>query len=291
MLSFNISNGFNSPEVPANSTKLGEPVNPREVYRTPPEPSRSTPGGPRQRPPTAQTLTGRSSPETGANSAKPGSKVRPPADLSDAATPGSIDPPYVRAPNLRPGPRGLKAGSTDSPRRPLSDVATPESIDPRGAEIRAPEARKAKILTGRNSPKKRANSIKIRVTLEHGHLFLMSPAPSPYDPSSQNGGRPTSHLNAYRLLATGDSYCTIAFSYHVGVSTVAGIVGEVTRAIWDTLVQDIMPVPTTEDWRSITTDFLHWWNFPNCLGSIGGKHVMIRGPDNSESLFFDYKGT
>ncbi|RXN15053.1 hypothetical protein ROHU_004030 [Labeo rohita] len=117
------------------------------------------------------------------------------------STPGSrrYGPPYVRAPNLRPGPRGLKAGSTDSPRRPLSDAATPESIDPRGAEIRAPEARKAKLLTGRNSPKKRANSIKIRVTLEHGHLFLMSPAPSPYDPSSQNGGRPTSHLNAYRF--------------------------------------------------------------------------------------------
>ncbi|RXN35831.1 hypothetical protein ROHU_003493 [Labeo rohita] len=97
---FNISNGYNSPEVPANSTKLGEPVDPWEAYRTPPEPSRSTPGGPRQRPPTVQFLTGRSSPETGANSAKLGSKVRPPADLSDAATAESIDPlePEVRAP-------------------------------------------------------------------------------------------------------------------------------------------------------------------------------------------------
>ncbi|KAL0152217.1 hypothetical protein M9458_051940, partial [Cirrhinus mrigala] len=121
---FNISNGYNSPEVPANSTKLGEPVDPWEAYRTPPEPSRSTPGGPRQRPPMALTLTGRSSPETGANSAKLGSKVRPPADLSGAAIPG-YGPLYVQAPNLRPGPRGLKAGSTDSPRQPLSDAATP----------------------------------------------------------------------------------------------------------------------------------------------------------------------
>ncbi|RXN15049.1 hypothetical protein ROHU_028371 [Labeo rohita] len=140
------------PEVPANSTKLGEPVDPREADRTPPEPCRSTPGGPRQRPPTVQTLTGRSSPETGANSAKPGSKVRPLADLSGAAIPGSIDPrePEVRAP----------------------DAATPESIDPRGAEIRAPEARKAKLLTGRNSPKKRANSIKIRMPVETCPLCL-----------------------------------------------------------------------------------------------------------------------
>ncbi|KAL0170727.1 hypothetical protein M9458_035323, partial [Cirrhinus mrigala] len=79
------------------------------------------------------------------------------------------------------------------------------------------------------------------------------------------------------------SYRTIAFSYRVGVSTVAGIVGEVARAIWDALVQEVMPVPAT--------DFLHRWNFPNCLGSIDGKHVVIRAPDNSGSLFFNYKGT
>ncbi|RXN04065.1 nuclease HARBI1 [Labeo rohita] len=97
--------------------------------------------------------------------------------------------------------------------------------------------------------------------------------------------------NCLRFLATGDSYRTIAFSYRVGVSTVAGIVGEVARAIWDALVQEVMPVPTTEDRRSIATDVLHRWNFPNCLGSIDGKHVVIRAPDNSGSLFFNYKGT
>lgn len=94
-----------------------------------------------------------------------------------------------------------------------------------------------------------------------------------------------------RFFATGDSYHTIAFSYRVGVSTVAGVVGKVARAIWDALVQEVMPVPTTEDWPSIATDFLHRWNFPNCLGSIDGKHVLIRAPDNSGSLFFNYKGT
>uniref|UniRef100_A0A9J7XNE0 DDE Tnp4 domain-containing protein n=1 Tax=Cyprinus carpio carpio TaxID=630221 RepID=A0A9J7XNE0_CYPCA len=88
-----------------------------------------------------------------------------------------------------------------------------------------------------------------------------------------------------QFLATGDSFRTIAFSYRVGVSTVAGIVGEVARAIWDALVR------CTEDWRSIATDFLHRWNFPNCLGSIDGKHVVIKAPDNSGSLFFNYKGT
>lgn len=94
-----------------------------------------------------------------------------------------------------------------------------------------------------------------------------------------------------RFLATGDSYHTIAFSYGVGVSTLAGFVGEVARAVWDALVQEVMPFPTTEDWRSIATDFLHRWNFPNCLVSIDGKHVVIRAPDILGSLFFNYMET
>ncbi|KAL1250685.1 hypothetical protein QQF64_018481 [Cirrhinus molitorella] len=72
---------------------------------------------------------------------------------------------------------------------------------------------------------------------------------------------------------------------------VAGIVQEVSKAIWDCLVEDYMPVPTTEDWRDIAAEFHHHWNFPNCVGSIDGKHVVIQAPNNSGSLFYNYKGT
>ncbi|KAK0138530.1 Protein ALP1-like [Merluccius polli] len=94
-----------------------------------------------------------------------------------------------------------------------------------------------------------------------------------------------------RFLATGDSYRAIAYSYRVGISTVANIVNQVTRFIWDALVQEYMPVPTTDDWRSIAEGFRERWAFPNCLGSIDGKHVVIRAPDNSGSLYYNYKGT
>ncbi|XP_064845279.1 uncharacterized protein LOC135556205 [Oncorhynchus masou masou] len=94
-----------------------------------------------------------------------------------------------------------------------------------------------------------------------------------------------------RLFSTGDSYSTSGFSFRVGRSTVAGIVPSVAQAIWDCLVGEYMPVPKEEDWTTITAEFLERWNFPNCLGSIDGKHVVIQAPPCSGSQFYNYKGT
>ncbi|KAM4541691.1 putative nuclease HARBI1 [Odontesthes bonariensis] len=94
-----------------------------------------------------------------------------------------------------------------------------------------------------------------------------------------------------RFLATGDCYQTIANSYRLGKRTVANIVNQVTRAIWDALVEEYMPTPTAEDWRSIAEGFRRRWDFPNCVGSIDGKHVVCKAPGKSGSLFFNYKGS
>ena len=51
-----------------------------------------------------------------------------------------------------------------------------------------------------------------------------------------------------------------------------------------------MPLPTEEDWVRIEKGFRLKWHFPNCIGALDGKHVSIKSPPNSGSLFYNYKG-
>ncbi|KAJ4946970.1 hypothetical protein JOQ06_009013 [Pogonophryne albipinna] len=94
-----------------------------------------------------------------------------------------------------------------------------------------------------------------------------------------------------RYLATGDSFRKISNSFRVGVSTVSNVIPDVATAIWDCLVEEIMAVPSTEEWRSIAEKFEERWNFPLCCGALDGKHVVLKAPENTGSQFFNYKGT
>ena len=100
----------------------------------------------------------------------------------------------------------------------------------------------------------------------------------------------TELLLLYRYLATGDSFRSVAFCFRVGASTAAGIVNEVCQAIWNSLLADYMPRPDAAEWRKIAAEFSHL-DFPNCLGAMDGKHVVIEAPPSSGSLYYNYKGT
>ena len=61
------------------------------------------------------------------------------------------------------------------------------------------------------------------------------------------------------------------------------------EAIVEHMLQDQMPALTEATWRTIAEGFWQKWNFPNCLGALDGKHIVLQAPRNSGSSFFNYK--
>ena len=90
-----------------------------------------------------------------------------------------------------------------------------------------------------------------------------------------------------RYLETGDALTAIAYNFWMGVSTARQIILDVCTAIWDVLAQIYVPLPSEDKWKSIADEFYERRNFPNCIGAIDGKHVMIQCPFNSGSLFYN----
>lgn len=96
-------------------------------------------------------------------------------------------------------------------------------------------------------------------------------------------------LNLNRYLATGTNFAALHFDFCLGKSTINGIVKETCKILWSVLQEAEMPQPTEETWLQISDVFFSKTNFPNCLGSIDGKHIRCKNPNNAGSLYFNYK--
>ncbi|XP_036317587.1 putative nuclease HARBI1, partial [Rhagoletis pomonella] len=90
-------------------------------------------------------------------------------------------------------------------------------------------------------------------------------------------------------LSQGASMKSIAWSYKLGITTVRNIILETCEVIWQILSPIYMSEPTESQYKDIADDFFNMWNIPNCVGAIDGKHIAIKCPPNSNSMFFNYK--
>ena len=51
-----------------------------------------------------------------------------------------------------------------------------------------------------------------------------------------------------------------------------------------------MPSPDKNHWQLVADTFYKKWQFPNCISAIDGKHVEMKTPSLSGSLYWNYKG-
>ncbi|XP_061726000.1 uncharacterized protein LOC133531666 isoform X1 [Cydia pomonella] len=79
-----------------------------------------------------------------------------------------------------------------------------------------------------------------------------------------------------RHLRAGLSYKELSTKYRVGRTTVSAIVKDVSRALWGTLQPAHMPAPRERTWRRAEADFKLICQFPNCVGSVGGRHIIAK---------------
>ena len=91
-----------------------------------------------------------------------------------------------------------------------------------------------------------------------------------------------------RFLSMGVSYAALADSFTLGISTIHYISKEVCEGNWKTMAHLHMPAPTTEMLLVTSKEFYLKWNFPNCVGSIDGKHTWLKFPSNSGSMYYNY---
>ena len=60
------------------------------------------------------------------------------------------------------------------------------------------------------------------------------------------------------------------------------IFDETCTAITEVIGKEFMQVPQSEEqWLHVREKFYQWWNFPNCLGAIDGKHIVMLQPAKS----------
>jgi len=72
-------------------------------------------------------------------------------------------------------------------------------------------------------------------------------------------------------------------------STIHSIVHDICESIIKQLFSECIPTPNKTQWEEITERFWSEWNFPNCMGTLDGKHIQITTPANSGSNYFNYK--
>ena len=74
------------------------------------------------------------------------------------------------------------------------------------------------------------------------------------------------------------------------IATVSKIISECCETIYQVPLEKYLQSPKSpEEWKTIAQQLKDTWNMPHAIGAIDGKHVRIKCPKSTESLYHNYK--
>ena len=95
-----------------------------------------------------------------------------------------------------------------------------------------------------------------------------------------------------RYVTIGETFRSLEYQFRVSRRSIARIVERIAEAIIEELQVEYLKTPNTvSKWLEISEKFPQRWNFPNTIGAIDGKHIVLEQPKNLGSHYHSYKGT
>jgi hypothetical protein len=94
-----------------------------------------------------------------------------------------------------------------------------------------------------------------------------------------------------RYLASGNSYMSLQYGFRIANNTISKIIPEVCEAIISEYENELMSCPTEPTkWKEVAEGFSSRWNFHNTIGALDGKHIALKCPPGTGSMYYNYKG-
>ena len=136
----------------------------------------------------------------------------------------------------------------------------------------------------------------MRMSYEH-FLYILNLIEKDITPKQILGGQKVINAKsrlilAIRFLGTGESYRSLRFQFRISTPAISYIINDVCSAVNTNLAPLFLKFPSTvEEWKEISRKFEERWQFPNCIGAIDGKHIVMQPPPDAGSHYYNYKHT
>ncbi|XP_045210933.2 uncharacterized protein LOC123562359 [Mercenaria mercenaria] len=86
------------------------------------------------------------------------------------------------------------------------------------------------------------------------------------------------------------SYATLQYDFRVPRNTICLLVREVCDALVMELKNGVITCPVdSEALKQIVEEFMTRWNMPHACGALDGKHVAIRKPPKTGTMYYNYQ--